>query len=61
MFSIEHASFLVIGLSSVGVGFGLFGIVMILANIFAGLFYNDEIHTTNTNFKPYISIPDNTC
>ena len=39
---ILHSSLLAIGISSVGLGFGIFGVLIILANVFAGLFYTEE-------------------
>lgn len=42
-------SLLIMGISSVGVGFGLYGIVIGLINLFIGVFCIEELGTSNSN------------
>ena len=51
-------SMLVIGLSNVGVGFGIYGLTMSLTNLFAAVFEcdYDTVHTVNDNMdNPVVS------
>ena len=43
---IIQSSILAIGLSDVGLGFGIFGIIMFMVNILAGVFIENNTHVT---------------
>ena len=53
-------SLLIIGLSHIGVGFGIYGITMCIANLLMGVFdCNDNINNHVMINPPQVSIPQN--